>query len=73
MEGKTQQAASAMATMSERSARKWQRGELPSEKKKVRERWRNRPDPFEGVWQGEVEPLFLSDREGEHSATSFLE
>ena len=72
-EGKTQEAAAASAAMSERSARKWQRGELPSEKKKARERWRNRPDPFEGVWQSEVEPLLLSDPEGELSATTILE
>ncbi len=73
MEGKTQQAAAAMAAMSERSARKWQRGELPSEKKKSRERWRNRPNPFEGVWQGEVGPLLQSDPDGELSATTTLE
>ena len=73
MEGKTQEAAAASAAMSERSARKWQGGELPSEKKKARQRWRNRPDPFEGVWQGEVEPLLLSDPEGELRATTILE
>ena len=33
MEGKTQQAAAASAAMSERSARKWQHGSLPSERK----------------------------------------
>ena len=33
MEGKTQETAAAMAGMSVRSARKWQRGPLPSETK----------------------------------------
>ena len=44
-----------------------------SEKKKGRQRWRSRPDPFEGVWQGEVEPLLLSDPDGELRATTILE
>ena len=56
MEGKTQQTAAAMAGMSERSARKWQHGPLPSETKTGR-RWRTRPDPFEGVWAEEILPL----------------
>ena len=50
MEGKTQQTAAAIARMSERSARKWQHGPLPSETKTGR-RWRTRPDPFDGVWR----------------------
>ena len=49
MEGKKQQTAAAMAGMSERSARKWQCGPLPSETKTER-RSRTRPDPFDGVW-----------------------
>ena len=56
MEGKTQETAAAMAGMSVRSARKWQRGPLPSETKAER-RWRTRPDPFEGVWEEEIDPL----------------
>ena len=40
MEGKTQQAAAASAAMSERSARKWQRGALPSERKKDGRSWK---------------------------------
>ena len=55
MEGKTQQTAAAMAGMSERSARKWQHGPLPSETKTGR-RWRTRPDPFDGVWEEEILP-----------------
>ena len=45
-----------MAGMSERSARKWQCGPLPSETKQER-RWRTRPDPFDGVWEEEILPL----------------
>ena len=59
MEGKKQQTAAAMAAMagmSERSARKWQCGPLPSETKTER-RWRTRPDPFDGVWEEEILPL----------------
>ena len=73
MEGKTQQAAAASAAMSERSARKWQRGELPSDRKKGRRRWRNRPDAFADVWEGDVVPLLLTDPGGELSATTILE
>ena len=57
MEGKTRQAAAAAAAMSERSARKWQRGSLPSESKQARRSWRTRPDPFADVWEKEIEPL----------------
>ena len=73
MEGKTQQAAAASAAMSERSARKWHRGSLPSESKKARRRWRSRPDPFAEVWAEEVEPLLRSDVEGALKATTILE
>ena len=48
MTGKTQQAAAAASGMSERSVRNWNRGPLPSEKKKDRRRQRTRPDPLEG-------------------------
>ena len=63
MEGKGQQAAAAASGMSVRTARTWQRGRLPSERKGKR-RWRTRPDPFAGVWAEEVEPLLRSDVEG---------
>ena len=71
MEGKTQQAAAASAAMSERSARKWQRGSLPS--KKARRSWRSRSDPFADVWESEVVALLRSDPESELSATTILE
>ena len=56
MEGKTQETAAAKAGMSVRSARKWQNGPLPSQAK-PEHRWRTRPDPFDGVWEDEIEPL----------------
>ena len=49
MEGKSQQGAAAASGMSVRTARTWQIGRLPSEKKGKRW-WRTRPDPFAGVW-----------------------
>ena len=60
MDGKLQQAAAAAAGMSVRTARKWERGSLPSERKSVRT-WRTRPDPFEGVWSEEIVPLLHRD------------
>ena len=72
MEGKTQETAAAMAGMSVRSARKWQRGPLPSAVKENR-RWRTRPDPFEGVWEEEIEPLLRGDPDGRLRATTIIE
>ena len=71
MEGKGQQAAAAASGMSVRTARTWQRGRLPSERKGKR-RWRTRPDPFAAVWAKEVEPLLRSDVEGALKATTIL-
>ena len=48
MEGKSQQGAAAASGMSVRTARTWQTGRLPSEKKGKRW-WRTRPDPFAGA------------------------
>ena len=73
MEGKTQQAAAAVSATSERSVRRWQRGSLPSERRRNRRGWRTRPDPFADVWKRDVEPLLRSDPEGELSATTILE
>ena len=72
MEGKTQETAAAMAGMSVRSAREWQRGPLPSETKQER-RWRTRPDPFEGVWEEEIEPQLRGDPGGKLKATTIIE
>ena len=73
MEGKTQQAAAAASATSERSVRRWQRGALPSERRRNRRGWRTRPDPFDDVWERDVAPLLLSDPDGELSATTILE
>jgi len=72
MEKKKQEAAAAAAGMSVRTARTWQRGVLPSERKKARH-WRTRPDPFEAIWAEEVEPLLRRDTDGILSATIILE
>ena len=72
MEGKTQEAAAAASGMSVRTARTWQRGALPSEKKGKRA-WRTRPDPFAEVWTGEIEPVLWEDPYGIIQATTLLE
>ena len=63
MEGKTQETAAVKAGMSVRSARKWQSGPLPSATK-PEHRWRTRPDPFDGAWEDEIEPLLRNDPTG---------
>ena len=72
MEGRTQETASVMAGMSVRSARKWQRGPLPAAMQEERQ-WRTRPDPFDGVWEEEIEPLLRSDPAGRLKATTIIE
>lgn len=71
MEGKKQEAAASASGMSVRSARNWQGGPLPSEKK--RRRGRTRPDPFAGVWSEEIEPLLRGESGGSLQATTVLE
>ena len=72
MEGKTQETAAAKAGMCVRSARKWQDGPLPSETRQERW-WRTRPDPFDGVWEEETEPLLRGDPKGQLKATTIIE
>ena len=72
MKGKTQETAAAMAGMSVRSARKWQSGPLPSETSQDRW-WRTRPDPFDGIWEEEIEPLLQGDPAGKLKATTIIE
>ena len=72
MKGKTQQAAAAASDMSERSVRNWNKGALPTEKKRDRRRQRTRPDPFAGVWAEEVEPLLEADVDRILAARLFL-
>ena len=72
MEGKIQETAAAQAGMSVRSARKWQSRPLPSETRQER-RWRTRPDPFDGVWEAEIEPLLQGEAAGKLKATTIIE
>jgi hypothetical protein len=70
-DGKTMATAAAVAGMSERAARKWKKGPLPSAAKRPRH-WRTRQDPFEAVWQSEVVPLLESDEQGVLEAVTVL-
>lgn len=70
-EGQGQQAAAAASGMSERSARKWQRGALPSETKVART-WRTRADPLEGVFDEVVVPWLEADDERVLEARTLL-
>lgn len=63
MKGQTQQAAAASAGMSERTARNWENGPLPSQAKKPRT-WRTKEDAFEDVWETEMVPLLKADKKG---------
>jgi transposase len=72
MEKKTLEAAATAAGMSERTARKWQHGALPSAMKTPRT-WRTRPDPFVDVWADDVEPLLVGDTDGELEAKTIFE
>jgi transposase InsO family protein len=72
MEGNTQETAAAASGMSTRTARTWQKGAFPSEKKE-RRTWRTRPDPFAAVWAGEIEPVLREDPGGIIQATTILE
>ena len=71
MEGKTQESAAAAANMSARTAREWESGPLPSERKPTRH-WRTRKDAFEEVWAKEVVPLLQEDTKGVLEGTTVL-
>jgi hypothetical protein len=72
MAGKTLAAAAAAAGMSERTARTWQAGSLPSVTKSSRT-WRTRSDPFARVWATEIEPRLVADIEGRLQALTLFE
>ena len=72
MEGKTLEAAAAAAAMSERTARTWKDGLLPSQTKEARD-WRTRPDPFRDVWDSDVVPLLQADESGRLEAKTIVE
>ena len=72
MDGMSQEAAAAASGMSVRTARRWQRGRLPSERESLRT-WRTRADPFAKVWVEEIEPLLGKDTDRALEATTVLE
>jgi hypothetical protein len=72
MIGKTLAAAAAAGGMSERTARTWQSGSLPSAAKAPRS-WRTRPDPFASVWATEIEPRLVADTDGRLQALTVFE
>jgi len=72
MDGKSQEAAAAAAGMSVRTARGWERGPFPSQTNQKRS-WRTRKDPFEGVWDREIEPLLRRDDDRVLQATTLLD
>ncbi len=71
-DGDKQQTAAAQAGMSVRTARKWQRGALPSESKQERH-WRTRADPFAEVWEADIVPLLAADERGVLEAATLIE
>jgi transposase len=72
MEGKTLEAAAAAAGMSERTARRWQEGPLPSGIKPPRT-WRTRPDPFAEIWASEIVPRLAADADRRLQALTLFE
>jgi len=72
MQGKTQEATAAAAGMSVRSARTWQRGPLPLERRVPRS-WRTRSGPFAPVWSEAIAPFLQQDLESARQATTVLE
>lgn len=58
--------------MSERTARTWQRGPLPSPTKAPRT-WRTRPDPFADVWESDVVPVLARDTVGLVQANTLID
>ncbi|MCP4870709.1 MAG: IS21 family transposase, partial [Proteobacteria bacterium] len=71
----SQETAAAVAGMSVRSARKWQKGPLPSEVTAAagRRSWRTRRDPFAKVWERDVVPLLEADEDGELQVKTIFE
>lgn len=67
----TLRAAAAAADISERSARTWRAGKLPSETRKARS-WRTRVDPFASVWESDIVPLLRGDDAGILQATTII-
>lgn len=72
MQGQTIETAAAAAGMSERSARTWQDGPMPSATITPRT-WRTRVDPFAAVWADEIEPHLRGDEDGELLGTTLMD
>jgi hypothetical protein len=70
--GDKQETVAAQAGMSVRTARKWQRGALPSQTKQERH-WRTRADPFAQVWDSDIVPLLQADDRGVLEAATLIE
>ena len=63
LKGMPQEAAAAAAGMTAKTARKWEKGLLPSEQQKKPRHWRTRKDPFKGVWEEIVVPFLQFERD----------
>lgn len=61
-QGKSQITAAAMAGISERSARRLEKGEIEPGQERNRH-WRTRKDPFADVWESEIVPMLSSQPE----------
>lgn len=72
MEDRTLESAAAAAAMSERTARTWKEGPLPSETKAPRD-WLTRPDPFTEIWDSDVVPLLEADETGRLEAKTIVQ
>ena len=71
MTGKTWRRPRRRQAVSERTARRWQSGALPSTAKAPRT-WRTREDPFGDVWETEVVPQLVADTEGRLQALTLF-
>ena len=71
-DGMTQEAAAACVGFCPKTARKWEKGLLPSELKKPRD-WRTRKDPFEEVWEDKIVPLLKLDEKEILESTTLLD
>lgn len=71
-EGKTLTTAAAAAGMSERSARTWKTGPLPSETKEPRA-WRTREDPYSSAWASPVTPSTTTREAGCASPAEYFQ
>lgn len=71
MEGKNQETAAAISGIGTRTGQRWERGGVPSQRKKERD-WRTRADPFGEVWESHVVPLLMADTERRLQAKTVL-